>query len=62
MKDPGEILCNVHTKEHETADTFNLNTTDVDRLVFFSVLISIVHYRFLCFADVEREVVLTPDI
>lgn len=44
-----KVLCDVHNKELEAADPFNLSITDMDELVCVAFLSPIVHYYHISF-------------
>ncbi len=55
---PGQVLFDMNPEEPEAANSLHHRPIDVKGGISFSLLLPVVHYQLLCFADIEMEVVV----
>ena len=58
MVGPGQVITDVDPKEPEAADSLHRSPVDGEGGVFYSLSLPVVHDQLLCFADVEKQVVV----
>lgn len=57
----GQVIGDVNTEERKVSDSFSDSSVDVYGVMHLHLQLPVVHYHFLCFPGIKREVnAMTP--